>query len=378
MRIAIGSDHRGRPVRSKIVASITGLGHEIEDAGTQINGPVDYPDIAAVVAGKVSAGEADRGILIGGTGLGMSVAANKFPGVRAAPCHDELTAEMSRCHNDLNVLCLSADLLSVSMAERIVEVWLKTPFEGGRHGRRVKKVAALERDRDQRLLADSLESYERDRALLACELHDGLAQKLAGVLMQLQAIEQRQSRGPDNSEDALRTAIQLLGDSIGEVRRLMGGLRPPMLDGAGLVAAIEGVVRMAERHEGPTIEFVHSGQIDRLAVPLETAVFRIVQEGLANACRHSRSEKVRVAVVGIEQAVHIEIQDWGTGFDLSQVAERCFGLRGIRARANLLGGQAAIETAPGMGTRIAVELPLIPNGTSGLVDRSAGIPCPAG
>lgn len=378
MRVAVGSDHRGHGVRSQIVESIRRLGYEIDDMGAPTNGPVDYPDIAAVVAGKVSRGEADRGILIGGTGLGMCVAANKFPGVRAAPCHDELAAEMSRRHNDLNVLCLAAELLSASTAGRIVEVWLKTPFEGGRHGRRVKKIAALERDRDQRLLADSLRSYERDRALVACELHDGLAQKLAGVLMQLQAIEQQQGRGPDKSANDLHTAIQLLGDSIGEVRRLMGGLRPPMLDGTGLVAAIEGVVRMAERHEGPTIEFVHSGQIDRLAAPLETAVFRMVQEGLANACRHSRSEKVRVAVVGIEQAVHIEIQDWGTGFDLSQVAERCFGLRGIRARANLLGGQAAIETAPGMGTRIAVELPLIPNGTSGLVDRSAGIPCPAG
>lgn len=376
MRVAIGSDHRGHGVRSQTIESIRRLDYEIEDVGAQDNGPVDYPDIAAAVAGKVSAGEADRGVLIGGTGLGMCIAANKFPGVRAAPCHDELTAEMSRRHNDLNVLCLSSELLSTSMTQRIVEVWLKTPFEGGRHARRVEKIAALEQDREQRLLKASLESYERERTLLACEIHDGLAQKLAGVLMHLQSIEREQCRNPDTSEKALQTSIQLLGDSIGEVRRLMSGLRPPMLDGAGLVAAIEGVVRMAERHEGPTIEFVHSGQIDRLAAPLETTVFRIVQEGLANACRHSRSEKVRVAVVAIEETIHIEIQDWGIGFDLSQVAERCFGLRGIRERANLLGGQAAIETAPRMGTRIAVALPSMPSGTCGLVDRSAGIPCP--
>jgi len=378
MRIAIGSDHRGHGVRSQIVESIRRLGYEIEDVGAQTNGPVDYPDIAALVAGKVSRGEADRGVLIGGTGLGMCVAANKFPGVRAAPCHDELTAEISRRHNDLNVLCLAAELLSASMTQRIVEVWLKTPFEGGRHARRVEKIAALEEDREQRLLKEALESYERERTLLACEIHDGLAQQLAGILMRLQAVEQDQGGDPDKWKNALHTSIELLGDSIGEVRRLMSGLRPSILDEWGLVAAIEFVIRMAEKYEGPRIEFVHHIQIDQMAAPLETAVFRIVQESVANACRHSRSEKVRVAVVGIEQAVHIEIRDWGTGFDLSQVAERCFGLRGIRARANLLGGQAAIETAPGMGTRIAVELPLIPNGTSGLVDRSAGIPCPAG
>jgi ribose 5-phosphate isomerase B len=148
MRVAIGSDHRGHGIRSQIVESIRSLGYEIEDVGAESNGPVDYPDVAALVAGKVSSGEADRGVLIGGTGLGMCVAANKFLGVRAAPCHDELTAEMSRRHNDLNVLCLSAELLSTSMAQRIVQVWLKTPFEGGRHARCVEKIAALERDRN--------------------------------------------------------------------------------------------------------------------------------------------------------------------------------------------------------------------------------------
>jgi len=357
MRITIGSDHRSHGIRSQIVESIGCLGYEIEDVGAQTNGPVDYPDIAALVASKVSSGEADRGVLVGGTGLGMCIAANKFPGVRAAPCHDELTAEMSRRHNDLNVLCLSAELLSDSMVQRIVEVWLKTPFEGGRHARRVEKIATLEQDRKQRLLKDSLESYERERVLLACELHDGLAQKLAGVLMQLQAIKPKQGPPPRNSQDALRRAIQLLRDSIGEVRRLMSGLRPSLLDEAGLTVAIEDVIRMAERQDGTTIEFAHSGQIERLADPVEMAVFRIVQEGLANACRHSQSEKVRVAVIGDAQSVRVEIQDWGISFDPSQVGECHFGLRGIRERAKWLGGQAAIESSPRMGTRITVRLP---------------------
>ena len=108
---------------------------------------VDYPDVASIVAQKVSKGEVDRGILICGTGIGMSIAANKFPGVRAAPCHDDLTAEMSRRHNDLNVLCLSADMLGERLIDRMVEIWIKTQFEGGRHARRIEKIGELENRR---------------------------------------------------------------------------------------------------------------------------------------------------------------------------------------------------------------------------------------
>jgi ribose 5-phosphate isomerase B len=96
----------------------------------------------------VSTGEVDRGILVCGSGIGMCIAANKIPGVRAAPCHDDLTAEMSRRHNDLNVLCLSADMLGERLIDRLVEVWLDTPFEGGRHSRRLEKITELERGRN--------------------------------------------------------------------------------------------------------------------------------------------------------------------------------------------------------------------------------------
>jgi len=145
MRIAVGSDHRGVDMRRKIVRLLAELGQEAIDLGTEESGPVDYPDIAAAVAGRVSRGEVDRGILICGSGLGMCIAANKFPGVRAAPCHDDLTAEMSRRHNDLNVLCLSGDILGERLVDRLVGIWLKTEFEGGRHARRVQKIADLER-----------------------------------------------------------------------------------------------------------------------------------------------------------------------------------------------------------------------------------------
>lgn len=145
MHIAVGSDHRGCQIRSKVIDLLKRLGHEVIDVGTPGTEPVDYPDVAAQVASKVSHGEVDRGVLICGSGLGMCIAANKFAGVRAAPCHDDLTAEMSRRHNDLNVLCLSSDLLGERLIDRMVELWLNTPFEGGRHARRIGKITELER-----------------------------------------------------------------------------------------------------------------------------------------------------------------------------------------------------------------------------------------
>jgi len=145
MRIAVGSDHRGFSVRAKLVDLLRRLGHEVDDVGTCSGEAGDYPDVAALVAGRISRGEAERGILVCGTGLGMCIAANKFCGVRAAPCHDDLTAELSRRHNDANILCLSADLLGERIIDRIIETWLATPFEGGRHARRVEKICDLER-----------------------------------------------------------------------------------------------------------------------------------------------------------------------------------------------------------------------------------------
>ena len=145
MRIAIGSDHRGYHVKSKIIELVNRLDHEVIDCGTHSTESVDYPDIAACVGQKVGTGEVDRGILVCGSGIGMCIAANKIPGVRAAPCHDDLTAEMSRRHNDLNMLCLSADMLGEKLIDRMVEIWLTTEFEGGRHARRVEKIGQLEK-----------------------------------------------------------------------------------------------------------------------------------------------------------------------------------------------------------------------------------------
>jgi ribose 5-phosphate isomerase B len=147
MKIAVASDHRGYIIKGKILAMIADLGHEAIDMGTDSAESVDYPDYGVKVAQSLSEGKVDRGILICGTGMGMCITANKFPGVRACTCHDDLTAEMSRRHNDANVLCLSADLLGDRLVNRMVELWLKTEFEGGRHARRLEKISRIEGER---------------------------------------------------------------------------------------------------------------------------------------------------------------------------------------------------------------------------------------
>jgi len=144
MKIAIASDHRGVRVKGQILAQIEELGHTALDFGPEETHSVDYPDYAFQVAEAVSSGEVDRGILICGTGMGMCIAANKFCGVRAVTCHDDVTAEYSRRHNNANVMCLSADMLGDRLLDRIVEIWLRTEFEGGRHQRRLEKIANWE------------------------------------------------------------------------------------------------------------------------------------------------------------------------------------------------------------------------------------------
>jgi ribose 5-phosphate isomerase B len=144
MKVAIASDHRGHHLKEKVGSLLKAKGHEVIDDGPDTEASVDYPDFAALVAKKVSSGAVDRGILICGTGIGMAVAANKFPRVRAGACVDEVSAELSRRHNDLNILCLSGDLLSARSTERIVDKWMETEFEGGRHQRRLDKILEIE------------------------------------------------------------------------------------------------------------------------------------------------------------------------------------------------------------------------------------------
>ncbi len=147
MRIAIGSDHAGFKLKEMLKRQLIEKGNKVKDFGTYSEESVDYPDIAFKVAEEVSTGNFDRGILICGTGIGMCIAANKVDGIRAALCWDERSAELSRKHNNSNILCIGGRILKEKDAKKIVDIWLQTEFEGGRHLRRVKKILDYERSR---------------------------------------------------------------------------------------------------------------------------------------------------------------------------------------------------------------------------------------
>ena len=150
MKIAVANDHRGLKAMKEVKAIIKQLNHECIDFGSNDDNPVDYPDVAYQAAKAVSQSQADRAILVCGSGIGMSIVSNKIKGIRAALCFDELNARVSRNHNDANVLCLSGDLLGTAVLRKIVEIWLTTDFQGGRHQRRVNKIKAIEQGRDPR------------------------------------------------------------------------------------------------------------------------------------------------------------------------------------------------------------------------------------
>jgi ribose 5-phosphate isomerase B len=143
--VALGADHAGFPLKQHLKEWLASEGHRVLDNGTHSSDSVDYPDFAAAVARVVSAGQAHRGLLVCGTGIGMAIAANKVSGIRAGVCTDVETARLSRQHNDLNVLALAGRSTSPDDAIAIVRTWLETDFEGGRHERRLAKVAGLER-----------------------------------------------------------------------------------------------------------------------------------------------------------------------------------------------------------------------------------------
>ncbi len=144
MRIAIGSDHAGYRLKSHLIGVLEQLGHGVLDLGTDNEEPVDYPPICAAVGRAVVAGEADRGVVVGGSGQGEQISANKVRGVRAALCNDLYTARMSRLHNDANVLSMGGRIVADGLASEILTLWLSTEFEGGRHEKRLAQIADIE------------------------------------------------------------------------------------------------------------------------------------------------------------------------------------------------------------------------------------------
>jgi ribose 5-phosphate isomerase B len=148
MRIAIGADHAGYALKEHVKKTLSRLGHHVEDLGTHSDAPVDYPPICAEVGRMVADGRVDRGIVIGGSGQGEQMAANKIPGIRAALCNDLYAARLSRQHNDANVLAMGGRVVAGGLADEILSVWLDTAFEGGRHQRRIDQIAELEMGAD--------------------------------------------------------------------------------------------------------------------------------------------------------------------------------------------------------------------------------------
>ncbi len=221
------------------------------------------------------------------------------------------------------------------------------------------KAASEAVQKEQRLLRQLLDLHERDRQLIAYEIHDGFAQQLTGARFHLEAFARLHGEFSEEAGKIFHVALQLLGESIDETRRLISGLRPPVLDESGIVAAIDYLVCEIQERDGLEIDFSHEVDFDRLTPPLESAIFRIVQESLTNACRHSHSKKIRVELVQRDGRIRVGVRDWGIGFDPQCIKEHRFGLQGIRQRARLLGGEVVIETGPDQGTHVIVDLPLV-------------------
>jgi len=221
------------------------------------------------------------------------------------------------------------------------------------------KTAAQAVQKEQQLLRHLLDLHERDRQVTAYEIHDGFSQYLTAALYNLQGFRELQANKPQEAWATFDAGLSLICRSINEARRLIGGLRPPILDESGIVAAVDYLACETEESGEVAVEFVHDVNFGRLASPLESAIFRIIQESLTNARRHSRSAKIRIELRQAENHIQIDVRDWGVGFDPTRVVEGRFGLQGIRERARLFGGQVSIETGPHQGTHISVVLPLV-------------------
>jgi two-component system sensor histidine kinase UhpB len=204
-----------------------------------------------------------------------------------------------------------------------------------------------------------LQASDNERQVVAYDIHDGLAQQLAGAIMQFQTFDARRDARPEDAAAAFDAGMALLRQGHDEARRLISGLRPPVLDESGVVEAIAHLVHEQGRQKGPKIDYHSMVTFDRLAPTLENAVYRICQEAITNAAQHSRAEKVRVSLVQLRNRLRIEVRDWGIGFDAKTAAKGRFGLEGIRQRAKLLGGKCNIRSRPDQGSRVIVELPVV-------------------
>ena len=211
---------------------------------------------------------------------------------------------------------------------------------------------------EQQFLLHLFRAQEYERKLAAYELHDGIAQYAAGAIMHLETYLHTLGHEPPPTQ--LDVTCDLLRKTLDESRRIINGLRPPILDEAGVVMAIEHLIQERSKGGGLQITFDHSTEFERLAPALELAIFRIAQEALTNAAKHSGSPTVEIVLNRQGDRVRLAVRDHGTGFTSIRASEDAFGLRGIRERVRLLGGTVAIDSQPGKGSCVSVDLPVLP------------------
>jgi PAS domain S-box-containing protein len=222
-----------------------------------------------------------------------------------------------------------------------------------------RKQAQVALERERQSLWRMLQASDHERQIISYDIHDGLAQYLAAAGMQLQVFDGLRESNPDEAKKAYDAATQLVRQSHSESRRLISEVRPPVIDEIGLETAISHLVHEQRRRGGPKIECHSSVQFGRLPPIVENALYRIVQEALTNACKHSKSKKVTVTMTQEGQDVRLEVRDWGIGFNPEAVGKGHFGLEGIRQRVRLLGGRLTIESTPDFETLIQVVVPIV-------------------
>jgi signal transduction histidine kinase len=272
---------------------------------------------------------------------GVMVIEPLFRGIRQA----REAAEQSHGRLELEIVKRNSDLLAANQ-QLTNEVAKRTKVEAALH-------------EEHRHLRSVLEIYEQDRRLVAYDIHDGFVQTAAAAQMGLQAAIGVYKRDPEKAIELTVRSLEQLQQSLTQVRSLMHGLRPVVLEESGLSAAVEQLVHDAETDSEARIDWTSQVSFGRLSPALEMSIFRIIQEGLTNALRHGKSDHVSICMKQVDRTIHLSIEDHGVGFDPTEPKIGHFGLEGIRERARLFGGAARIESAPGKGARIDVELPVV-------------------
>lgn len=234
--------------------------------------------------------------------------------------------------------------------------------------------AASEQERFLKCLFHRQEELQQ---VLASAIHDRIAQQLTGALLHFEGAEESLPLAPENARTTFRMGLKLLRDSIHDARRIAGRLRPFVCADHGIAIGIEYLIHEMIGQDGPRITFVAKGELGRLAPEAESAVFCILRELLTNACRHSGSEEVRLEVERTGDRFRLDVADGGIGFDPACVPRNAFGLREVKQRARLLGGEVIVDSVPGEGTRVVITLPLDQAAQGGEPAAGVDVPTPS-